>query len=73
MLVYVNVFDLSGYNSEVVFTNGGGAGFELPNDAVAYGDPLVVTGTDMPEPDTFALLGAGMAGVALIRRRPARG
>jgi PEP-CTERM motif len=70
LFVYVNIYDLSGYITKVVFQNGNsGTGFESSDHAVAYGDPLTVVGTPIPEPGTLAVLGVGFAGLAAARRR----
>ncbi len=73
LFVYVNVFDLDGYITNVEFFNSGGTGFESSNDAVAYVNPITVVGTNVvPEPASFAVLGAGLIGLGACRIRRAR-
>ena len=49
---YVNFFDTVGYFDEVVLYNlSGSTGFESSNHAVAYINPLVVSGTTFSAPD----------------------
>ena len=42
-----------------------------PNAVAAVSSYSNVFGTDIPEPMTFALMGAGLVGVAVLRRRRA--
>lgn len=67
---FYGLFDSSGSNiSGVSFyiTGSEPAGFAIDN--VTFGDASVVTG--VPEPASMALLGAGLAGLGLLRRRKA--
>ncbi len=45
LFAYVNVFDLSGFITSVVFSDSGNTGFESSNDAVAYVNPIHSVGT----------------------------
>lgn len=56
---YVNIYDLPSYSSVVFFTPSA----SLAADNVAIGT--------VPEPGTLALLGAGLLGLAIIRRHKA--
>jgi hypothetical protein len=79
LFAYVNVFDLTGYITSVVFTDGSNTGFESSNDAVAYVNPIHTTGTlvtannasglAVPEPASAAVLGVGLIGLVAVRRK----
>ncbi len=79
LFAFVNVFDLSGYITNVTFSNNGSSGFESTNDAVAYINPVhafgtVVTTQNVPEPGTFGILAIALAAlIAVKRRQPAFG
>lgn len=74
LFAYVNVFDLSGSITSVVFSNSGSSGFESTNHALAYINPIHSTGTQIgvPEPLSAAPLLAGLGGLGLALRRRAR-
>jgi len=76
LFAYVNFFDTVGTFSTVVVSeaNGGGAGFESDNQAVAYNPNLTVSsGTAViPEPASWVLLGFGIAGLFFMRRAVVR-
>ncbi len=70
LFVYVNVFDLSNYITKVEFFDSGSTGFESTNHAVAYVNPIHVTGTvvQVPEPSTLALLVPTLLALGGLRR-----
>lgn len=73
LFVYVNVYDLNGYITNVAFTDSGSTGFESSNDAVAYLNPVDIVGTVVPEPSSAGLLGVGLFALARSRIRRLRG
>jgi|GEM_PF-696786 len=76
LFAYVNVFDLDGYITNVVFSDDGATGFESTNDAVAYINTVHSVGTvlgaqNVGEPGTLAIFGVALIGLGLVRRRQA--
>ena len=69
LFVYVNVFDLNGYITNVSFTNSGSTGFESDNHAVAYVNPVHPVGQYVPEPASLAVFSVGAAALFRARRR----
>jgi hypothetical protein len=68
LFAFVNFFDLNGSFDSVHFTESPQiGGYESDNHTVGY--VTAETGTDLPEPASLALLGAGMLGIAAVRRR----
>jgi hypothetical protein len=65
LFAYVNFFDTVGTFNTIVFTQTGGGGFESDNHAVAYNSSSYAT----PEPASILIMGAGLAGLVLARRR----
>ena len=65
---YVNFFDTVGYFDTVVLYNTTSSGFESSNHAVAYINPLVVSGTTFAAPDRppSAAANAKFAGIVAI-------
>ena len=70
LFAYVNFVDTVGTFNTVVFTQNGGGGFESDNHAVAYNSAFTTTAT--PEPAGIAVMGAGLVGLYLARRRLVR-
>lgn len=70
LFVYVNVFDLSGYITNVEFFDSGSTGFESSNHAVAYANPVHVTGTVLvSEPASATIVAAAVLALLPLRRR----
>lgn len=70
LFVYVNVFDLSGFITNVQFNDTGSSGFESSNHAVAYANPIHVTGAVLiPEPGSAGLIATAVLGLLQRRRR----
>ena len=67
LFAYVNFIDTIGTFNKIVFTQNGGGGFESDNHAVAYNSAFTTTGA--PEPAGIWVLGAGLIGLFLLRRR----
>jgi len=67
LFVYVNIYDLNGFITNVSFTNGGSTGFESSNHAVAYLSQVNPVGTVVPEPGTLGLVAVGLLGLAKVR------
>lgn len=63
--LYFGVIDLAGFSSITFTPNSRGDGIFF--DSLSYG----TAGTSVPEPGTLALLGLGLAGLGLSRRRKA--
>jgi hypothetical protein len=69
LFAFVNFIDPVGTFSKIVFTQNGGGGFESDNQAVAYNSAL----SAIPEPASLTLMGAGLVGLLLARRRSRAG
>jgi hypothetical protein len=70
LFAYVNFIDTIGTFNKIVFTQNGGGGFESDNHAVAYNSTLNPAAT--AEPASILIMGVGLTGLFLTRRRLAR-
>ena len=69
LFAFVNFTDTGGTFNKIVFTQNGGGGFETDNHTVAYNRAIDPTAT--PEPTGIAVMGVGVLGLVLVRRRKA--
>lgn len=73
LFAFVNVFDTTGYITDVLFFDGGGTGFESSNDTLGYINPVKPFGHALvPEPGSLAVLVGAIASAGLLWRRRRR-
>ncbi len=70
--VFLNFYDLTGSFGKIVFSEASASGLETDNQTVGFISTITPTGTplytNMPEPDSFAILSLGAGAMIALRR-----